>query len=226
MFQWIGSCIGVRFSALLLCSTLGTMFAVSASGQEGTDATGKLVGQVSFSKKPPKVALVYFSEDTGLTGDVTVDQLNKQFATYLAVGSPGQQMVFKNSADIAHNVYADDPVRGVKFDLGLVEPQSEFSAVRTISWESGGVVKIGCKIHPKMRAYIASLASRFYAVVPLEGRQEASFELEAPEAGLTKVVVWIPKYDRLEVAIASGETLEVTLERNGKPKGTLVLSRE
>ena len=119
MFQWIGSCIGVRFSALLLCSTLGTMFAVSASGQEGTDATGKLVGQVSFSKKPPKVALVYFSEDTGLTGDVTVDQLNKQFATYLAVGSPGQQMVFKNSADIAHNVYADDPVR-----RGEVRPRS------------------------------------------------------------------------------------------------------
>ena len=36
----------------------------------------------------------------------------------------------------------------------------------------------------------------------------------------------MPKYDPVEVSISPGETLEVELERKGKPRGKLVLSRE
>ena len=76
LFQRMFPYTDVGLCMVFLCLTVATAISVTeAAPQTSTEGkSGKLTGQMSFTKKPPKVALVYFSEDTGLDLDVTVDQ--------------------------------------------------------------------------------------------------------------------------------------------------------
>lgn len=190
------------------------------------EANGTLSGQFSFFRKPTPVALIYFPDDNGLKQPVTIDQEGKQFQRKIAVGSPGEVITFKNSDKIGHNVYANDKRLNVKFDLGLARPGSNFATTQDISWEAGYVLKIGCKIHPKIRTYVVSLSSRHYQVFEFEGEKTASFDFEAAPAELTTVAVWLPRYDPINVSIKPGERKEIELKKRGKLRGILVLTRQ
>ncbi len=190
------------------------------------EANGTLSGQFSFLRKPSRVALIYFSEDKGLKQGLTIDQKGKQFLSQIAVGSPGVVITFKNSDKIDHNIYADDKRLGIKFDLGLMRAGSNFSGTQPISWEAGEVVKIGCKIHPKIRFYAVSLTSRYHRVLEFNGEKVTSFRFEVPPGKLTKVAVWLPKYDPINVSIKPGERKDIELKKKGKLRGTLFITRK
>lgn len=194
-----------------------------------------LSGEFRWLGPPPEVALVYAAEDRGLTQAVAVDQQGKAFIHWhpqspkslskLVVGSPGETVTFTNSSMIGHNVYANDPRLRVQFDLGLLPPASDLTKLHPITWPAGEVLRLGCKIHPGMRLYIASLASRYYTEIEFNGAAVVPFTLETLPASVTKVAVWLPEYDPIEVAIKPGETQEVRLEKGGKPQGVVVLKR-
>ncbi len=190
------------------------------------EANGTLSGQFSFLRKPSRVALIYFSDDKGLKQGLTIDQKGKQFLSQIAVGSPGEVIAFKNSDKIDHNIYADDKRLGIKFDLGLMRAGSNFSGTQPISWEAGEVVKIGCKIHPKIRFYAVSLTSRYHRVLEFNGEKVTSFRFEVPPGKLTKVAVWLPKYDPINVSIKPGERKDIELKKKGKLRGTLFITRK
>lgn len=194
------------------------------AGTAGNGTGGTVSGTFHFNEKPPKVGLLYFSEDKGLSQPLTIDQDNKQFLQQMVVASPGETITFKNSASISHNIYANDPHLKVKFDLGLALPESDFSKSQPVSWANGAVLKVGCKIHPNMRVYIASIASRYNQIVEFNDAT-TPVEIKAPAANLTKVVVWLPQFDPTEFTIKPGEHKQIALKRDKQDVGTLTLDR-
>ena len=183
---------------------------------------GALRGEFVFEGKAPEVALVYFPEDNSLTSATapTLDQAEKTFTPALAVGPKGAKITFKNSDSIAHNIFADDKEANVKFDVGLLNAGSE--AVQDMQWENT-VVKCSCKIHPQMRAWIASISSQYYKIVDLD--KGKSFDLSSIPDHLSVVKVWLPNYDPVEFTLQHGESQDIELKKKSKAAGTLKLSR-
>jgi hypothetical protein len=77
-----------------------------------------------------------------------------------------------------------------------------------------------------MRLYIASLASKYYKEIEFNGAPAMSFNFEALPAQLTKLAVWLPEYDPIEIIIHPGEEQEVALKKAGKLQGILTLKRQ
>lgn len=185
-----------------------------------------LEGTFTFNKRAPKVALIYFPEDDGLSLDTPtlVDQKNEQFTTRILVTRKGTKATFQNSDAVNHNIFAHDEKAGVKFDIGLMPPGG--STQQEITWEDQ-VVRCGCKIHPKMRLWIASISSQYYKAIEFEKKAKtASFTIDNVPETLSKIKVWMPKYALAEVELKSGESKDVALIRKDKPRGVLQLTRK
>jgi hypothetical protein len=209
----------------------------SSTLKESTpERSATLSGEFHFIAMPPEVGLVYIAEDQSLTQAVIIDQQGKEFLHWTQPGekslrkivaaSPGETMTFKNSASIGHNIYANDARLHVQFDLGLVPPGSDVVKTYPITWQAGEVLRVGCKIHPGMRLYIASLASKHYREIEFNGAPVVRFNFEALPAQLTKVAVWLPEHDPIEVVINPGEEKEVALKKAGKLQGIVTLKRQ
>ncbi len=195
-----------------------------------------LSGQFRFLAAPPDVGLLYFPEDRTLRQALTIDQQGKAFLqvdssgekrlSKIIAGSPGESIRFKNSASIAHNVYASDKRLQVQFDLGLAPPGSTFTETYPISWPVGEVLRIGCKIHPGMQLHVASLTSRYYKELEFNGAQVWDFALTTLPAPLTTIVIWLPEYERLEVSLKLGAQQDVPLKKHGQLQGMVTLKRQ
>ena len=188
---------------------------------------GSLSGEFTFTGKPPSVALIYFKDETGGTKlpNPEVDQKDKKFTKRLVAGSSGAKIKFKNGDDVDHNIYASDAKTGVNFDVGLVSPAQ--SSVVDLTWKEGMVVKIGCKIHPKMQSFIANVPGTHYAVVEFESAdKQGSFKIEGVPDKVSQVSVWFPKHDPIDLAIKAGETKTAPVAEKGASEGSLSLVRK
>ncbi len=185
-----------------------------------------LQGKFTFQKQPPATALVYFPEDTGRSPDeeVVIDQVNKAFPSPLVVASEGANVIFRNSDSVKHNIFARDRKAKVKIDLRLSKPGQD--VVQTVTWNER-VVKFGCKIHPKMKVWIASISSQYYKIVEFaKDTKTFNFELRDFPAHLSIVKVWIPKYPSVELRIKKGESQDIELYNWGKTADRLTLVRK
>lgn len=188
---------------------------------------GSLSGEFKFEKSPPSVALVYFTEDHSLakSASPTVDQKDKKFVQKMMVGASGAKIHFNNSDSVDHNIYANDSKTGVSFDAGLVPPGQHSET--DLSWKENEVVKIGCKIHPKMQAYIANISSAYYKVVEFSATEASpSFTLDKVPEKYTKVRIWFPKQDPIELDIKKGESKTLDVTEKGQPAGSVKLARK
>jgi len=202
----------MRCTLLLL---LAAVVPLSAATLEGT---------FTF-EQPPRVALVYFSEDTSLdvATQVVIDQKDKEFTQVLVVAPPGGTVAFRNSDDVQHNVFADDKEAGVAFDIGLANPQSLNS--QTVTWKDGQVVRCGCKIHPKMQLWVAASASRYHRAVSFTpgSKEPVAFSLGDVPAAYRTVRVWLPRFDTQEVVLTPGTPTTLEIKRKDKVFGTATL---
>lgn len=196
-------------------------YIVSINFSQQTD----IIGTFKFKKRNPGVALLYFDQDKGLkVSKPSLDQMYKTFVKPLLVVNPGAEITFKNSDSVDHNIYASDKKQNVKFDVGLIATGAD--SQYKVEWDKGKVVKLRCKIHPKMKTYIANIESEYHKVVPFEKKQkEVSFELKDVPSQLETIEIWLPKYNELNVNLKPGETKTIELKRKGKLKGTLELER-
>ncbi|MCO4784003.1 MAG: hypothetical protein KC646_16870 [Candidatus Cloacimonetes bacterium] len=194
---------------------------VSVGFTQNTNITGTF----TFKKRNPGVALLYFDQDKGLkVSNANLDQMNKAFVKPLLVVNPGSEVKFKNSDAVDHNIYASDKKQKVNFDVGLITTGGDTNY--KVEWDKGKVVKLRCKIHPKMKSYIASIESEFHKVVPFEKREkELTFEMSSVPENLDSLVIWMPKYKELHVNLKPGESKTFELTRKGKVKGFLSLKR-
>ncbi len=183
---------------------------------------GSLTADFTFEKRPPFVGLLYLN-DKGETQSMNIDQKDKMFLQKVFVNQKSTEVVFENSDSINHNIFANSPKSGVKFDIGLLPPGAN-SKIDTAGWAEDAVVRIGCKIHPKMKTYVASISSSKQHIIEFEKKKkEYNVVLDALE-GTQPVVLWMPGYDRITLEINPGETKEVELIKKKKVKGKLTLS--
>jgi len=154
-----------------------------------------------------------------------MDQLDKQFTKKVSVGAPDSKVTFKNGDDFDHNIFANDLANKISFDIGLM-PSGQTSELK-MDWLPDTIVRIGCKIHPKMRSYIANVNSDYYQAFEFQKKIKTYPVniLEVP-AHNRDIVLMIPKYEQLTLNLMQGESKTVDIVKKGKVKGTLTLSRQ
>jgi hypothetical protein len=214
-----------KTTSILASAVLSLIFVVSSFSS--VDAA-TLKGEFVFKKKAPKAAIIWFEEDTSLKSEAVIDQKNTQFTHLLAVGPKGSNVIFKNSDSINHNIYANDKESKITFDIGLAAPGSTLK--QPITWEEGKLVKISCKIHPKMIAWIGSISSNHFRVVQFKKKQKkATFEITGVPDNFTKVKVLMPLYNVIEAAPAPGTPVSFDLfkkqKKKSKASGRITLTR-
>lgn len=184
---------------------------------------GTISGEISFAKKPPQFAVIYVDDGSQVNTQV-LNQKDKEFSAPVVVGSQGGKVSLKNGDQVEHNIYSNDASSGVNFDVGLMSPGS--SKEINVTWENDQLVRVGCKIHPKMRSYIATISSKHYQEFEFD-RSKNRFEVNienVPDSAKT-VKMMLPKYDPIEVQLAPGAQLEIPITRKGAVKGSLTLTR-
>ena len=184
-----------------------------------------VTAELAFTKRPPFAGLIYLVDNKTTSSQVTVDQKDKQFTKKLQVGSSGQQIKFNNSDEVEHNIFTNETKHSANFDVGLMPPGAT-SAVE-LNWQENSIVRIGCKIHPKMRAYIANILSDYYQVIDFE-KSKKTYQIQINDVPktLTTMNLLMPGYKNMEFELQPGETKEVPISKKGKQRGTLKLSRQ
>ena len=204
-----------------LFSTL--LFFVICSGLSG----GTLKIEFEFSKLPPRTGILYLPEEGNLSmiNQLVIDQVNKKFTEILTVGNQGSMVVFKNSDSVDHNIYANDLGAKVFFDVGLAEPGEESTIL--MNWEAGSVIRIGCKIHPRMRSYIANIPSTHYKILRFRrNKTRYRFKMEGIPDELVQVKIWLLGYVDVDTYVLIGETKVIPLIQRQKRFGRVKLIRE
>ena len=184
---------------------------------------GDLKVDFEFLKRAPSVAIIY-ADDKGAKSDEFVDQLDKKFIRRAYVIAPKNTIEFKNSDVMDHNIYANAPKSGVKFDIGLLPPGSTAN-IDNSHWQEDTVVRIGCKIHPKMKTYLANMATSASMTVEFNKKDKSySQVLTGINSSTQKFAIWMPGYAPIKVALAKGETKTFDMLKKSKKKGTVTLS--
>lgn len=175
-----------------------------------------------FTSRTPFTGVVY-----GTTGhdkqQNTVDQKNKQFDKPLYIVDKNNAVIFKNSDATDHNIYANDVRSGVKFDVGLLPANGE-KTLNIQQWPDDVFVRVGCKIHPKMRAYLANIETQNYQALDFDmANKTASTEitLNTDETGIS---VWFAGYQPLTYSIDRDKPVSFAINRKGKQRGTITIT--
>lgn len=127
------------------------------------------------------------------SGRYEVSQKNLQFHPFLTVIPVGADVSFPNLDPTKHHVYSFSPAK--RFELKLFAKDQS----RTVHFDKGGVVALGCNIHDQMSAFIFVTDSVWTARTNAQGLVTFA---DAPNTP-AQVSVWHP-YMR----VASGTLTE------------------
>ena len=75
----------------------------------------------------------------------TVSQKGKMFSVDTITIKPGDEVVFKNDDDVAHNVYTSS--KGMEFNLKVQNAGTQTGQV----FKNEGVAEVKCAFHPRMK---------------------------------------------------------------------------
>ena len=172
---------------------------------------------VHFERGAPPAVLVWLPQDSSWkpTVPTVIDQRFEAFIPLIAVAPPRGKVEIRNSDLQQHNVFAIDPELNVNTDLGLGAPESIL--ILDVTWPAGSVVRHGCKIHPQMQLWVASLTSAYHAVATIPaGDADVTVRLADVPAGLDRVTLRAPRCEPLEITLDASSPIL----RKGKPVGS------
>lgn len=135
-------------------------------------------GKVDLLGRPPSQSVVYLERvpEGAFTLHPTrerISQKGARFSPSLLPVQVGSEVDMTNDDWIQHSVYSMSLTK--IFDLGLYEQGVE----RIVTFDTPGVVEIGCWIHPKMSAVVLVLQNPFFTTP----RSDGAFELHGVPAG-------------------------------------------
>ena len=146
----------------------------------------------------------------------TMDQANNRFAPRILAVRAGQKVRFTNSDAGNHNVRASSSIATNEFNIftGV-----EGSYERTFAPNpSGQPVRVGCDIHPWMRAWIYVFDHPFFAVTDPQG----TFKIDRLPPGEYELILVQPDLGYREtkkISIHSGQTAVLNAEaRSNHPQ--------
>ncbi|MEJ2756715.1 MAG: hypothetical protein P8104_13055 [Gammaproteobacteria bacterium] len=204
----------------VLMGAIGVMSASSTVAQADS-----IVARLFFDKKPPRVGVMYAVDGNQSTiTNQKIDQKEKQFDQDLYVISPGAAVTLRNSDSIDHNIYARGSEQAPGFDAGLMSPNKE--KTMKLDWQAPNFERLSCKIHPKMRAYVASIPTDHFVsmLFKREGLDE-SYSLTV-DASTHAIGLLLLGYEPVEVTLNNGESMEVELKKRNQVSGKVVFSRQ
>ncbi|MFN7183505.1 MAG: methylamine utilization protein [Thermomonas haemolytica] len=164
--------------------------------------------QVSAAGKPVDAAVASLHSAAAAAavkpGQAVIDQRNTQFVPRVSVITTGTRVIFPNSDNVRHQVYSFSPAK--RFELPLYSGR----AAPPVTFDTPGVVVLGCNIHDWMLAYVVVLDTPYSATTGSDGQAR----LDAP-AGTYTLRVWHPD-------IRSKQPLEREITLGSTPVSTTV----
>jgi plastocyanin len=175
-----------------------------AASVEGTVA---VLGKRGYQKDLSDV--VVYLEGGSSNGDrraaAEIRMARKRFDPRIAVVPVGGTVSFPNHDPILHNVFS---VSGEnRFDLDLYKRPE----VGTKTFETPGLVRIYCNIHPQMSAFVMVTGSQHYTLADASGR----FRLEGVPPGRYTLKAWHERAREdvaVEIEVTASGTAPVALE--------------
>ncbi len=130
-----------------------------------------------------------------------------QFSPVLLVIPKDTVVSFPNEDGEFHNVFSYSKAK--RFDLGRY-PKGES---KSVAFDTSGIVKIYCEVHPWMRGAVVVLENPFYAIVARDG----SFSIKGIPAGHYDLVIWNVDAGskRVGVDVSAGLTQQLDLQLSG-----------
>jgi len=168
------------YSTLLYTAILGSESCLAAEfSVEIIDQNGDPVSH-AVVVNPVDVVTV---GETPISGPPAVmDQVDKRFVPFVLAVKKGRPVVFPNSDNIRHHVYSFSEAKRFEIKLYANKPKAP------VTFETEGLVVLGCNIHDSMIGYI--FVSQWSDFVVSDGQGIASFSDQAilPE----EILVWHP----------------------------------
>ena len=142
--------------------------------------------------KPVENAVV--SIPRGVIGEIgddyaVMDQVDKRFLPKVLAIKKGTQVIFPNSDNIRHHVYSFSKGNPFQIELYKGVPKSP------ISFNSEGVVVLGCNIHDTMVGYIYVSPWPEFGISNKEGL--INFPIKENESMPTQIEVWHPWFENV-----------------------------
>ena len=170
-----------RGRALILVAVL---LAALCATHAGAAMEREVQGFALVAGRPAPNVVVWFDAPNARRSrgsePVVLDQRNLRFTPQVLAIRVGTVVRFPNNDRVFHNVFSFH--HGKVFDLGLY-PVGESKVVR---FDTPGLSRIFCNIHPNMAAYVFAVDSPFFAVSDGEGR----FALPSVPEGQYRYHAW------------------------------------
>ena len=211
--------------ALILASVLASLGG-DAAPEVGAPATGDIRVSVtvlgSDRRALPAVQAVVWVPDAAarpggasgpsapaapLAAAPRIASKSKRFDPRITAVPAGTTVEFPNLDRIFHNVFSLSP--GAKFDLGLYRN----GASRAMTFDTPGLVRVYCNIHPQMAAYLLVIDGTIWAQTGADG----SAVLAHVPAGRVGVRAWDEKGGDYQgtVDVAAGRTVTLAIALDG-----------
>lgn len=209
------------------------LFAGLLAGLALPAAADSIKGNVTVKGlRSPADILVYLSKAPGAGSTLpgkpfVMDQRNLSFLPHLLPVPVGATVQFPNNDKVDHNVFSLS--RSQAFNLGSYTP----GEVKTVTFDTPGIVELRCDVHAEMLAYIVVLENPYFAVTDENG----SFQLPDPgflrAAGIADVAPLPPgrylvktwhaklKSARQAVEVSAGAAAPVALDLTRGTPGVL-----
>lgn len=196
-------------------SLRGILVAAVLAAWATTATAGKISGTVTAeSEKAAANTVVYVETVKGVKAEppgkpVLMDQRGLAFVPHVLPVLAGTTVQFRNSDDVAHNVFSPDKCAGA-FNLGTWAPGGS----KTYTFKKAGcVATILCIVHPDMEAYVVVLQNPFFATPEADG----AFTIPGIPAGKYTLKVWSENH--------AAEPVQVTVPATGTVKANFHLKR-
>jgi plastocyanin len=164
-----------------------------------------LVGVVRIKGHPQKDVVVWLEGGTPAPAagrrKIVLDQRNLAFSPRVLAVSVGTQVEMPNSDRVFHNVFSFHD--GKRFDLGLYP----VGTAKVVTFDTPGLSRIFCNIHPTMAAYVLAVASAYLAVSDSRGE----FAIVRVPEGTYTYHAWRPGDETTtgKVTVRAGARLEI-----------------
>jgi plastocyanin len=136
-----------------------------------------------------------------------MDQRADTFVPHVLAVPVGTTVDFPNSDPWLHNVFSSSVAK--KFDLGMYEQ----GQVRSVTFETPGIVEVRCNVHPKMKGFVVVHPNPYVAVSDAHG----SYNVTSLPPGDYTLRVWHEDLVEEQIPVSIGEgqvrALDVRLER-------------
>jgi plastocyanin len=140
---------------------------------------------------------------------VVIDQKGCMYEPHVAGVMVGQQLQFKNSDGLLHNVHA---LPQVNQEFNIAMPAERTTADHKFE-QAEGMFTVKCDVHPWMTSYVGVMKHPFFAVTGTDGK----FTIANLPAGTYTIEAW---HERLGT-----QTQQVTVADNASATATFVLKR-